>query len=415
MNGIHFKLRNAVRTFVRIIPLFLFSFIVASLVAAADTANALGSNISTRPTVTGDWAQADFDAAHSGFNRLETQINRGNVANLTQLWASPVGTGALEASPVVWNGKVYIGSGDGHMYAFDAATGATLWVGQQQNLFFVDSAAVGHGLVFASSVYSTFLAYDAQTGAIAWTSPLTDVRASPTLRGGTLYVGSFDGRLVALDAKTGTPIWFARGNCCIFDQAPVVDGGRVFQMRTDGTLTAYDAQTGAQLWSKPGFSVGTPAAAHGMLFFNHYPNVVALDGATGTQLWAAPVLTRAVSGAPAVANGTVFVTSTILTALRATTGEILWDAPASSNWGPSVANGVVYASAFGGEWDAFDEHDGSLLWSVIVGGGCGFSCTNAVPVIANGTLYLAGPDQYLRAFALPAQANHIGLPTQQEK
>ena len=411
MNRFHVKPRSVASTRPLIIALLLFFFsVVLPLIHAA--ANAVESDVGTSP---GDWVQADFDGAHSGFNRLETQINPGNVGNLTQLWASPVGTGALEASPVVWNGKVYIGSGDGRMYAFDAATGATLWVGPQQDLFFVDSAAVGHGMVFASSVYSTFLAYDAETGAIAWTSPLADVRASPTLRGGTLYVGSFDGRLVALDAKTGTPIWFARGNCCIFDQAPVVDGGRVFQIRTDGTLTAYDAQTGAQLWSKPEFSVGTPAAAHGMLFFNHYPNVVALDGATGAQLWAAPVLTRAVSGAPAVANGTVFVTSTVLTALQATTGAVVWDAVASSNWGPSVANGVVYASAFGGEWDAFDEHDGSLLWSVTTGGGCGFSCTNAVPVIANGTLYLAGPDQYLRAFALPAQTNHIGLATRQKK
>ena len=309
MNGFHFKLGNALHRRVRIVPLFFFAFISLSVVAAVAAPNTFGSNVSTSPTAMGDWVQADFDAAHSGFNRLETQINPGNVGSLTQLWSSPVGTGALYASPVVWNGKVYIGSGDGRMYAFDAATGATLWVGPQQDLFFVDSAAVGHGLVFASSVYSTFLAYDAQTGAIAWTSPLTDVRASPTLRGGTLYVGSFDGRLVALDAKTGAPIWFARGNCCIFDQAPVVDGGRVFQMRTDGTLTAYDAQTGEQLWSKPEFSVGTLAAAHGTLFVNHYPNVVALDGATGEELWAAPVLTRAVSGAPAVANGVVFVMS----------------------------------------------------------------------------------------------------------
>jgi outer membrane protein assembly factor BamB len=314
---------------------------------------------------------------------------------------------------VVCHGKVYIGSGDGRMYAFDAATGATIWVGPQQNLFFVDSAAVGHGLVFANSLYSTLLAYDAETGEIAWTSNLTDVRASPTLRGNVLYVGSFDGRLNALDAKNGRPIWSAKGDCCIFDQAPVVDGGRVFQMRTDGTLTAYNARTGEQLWSKPEFSVGTPAADQGMLFFNHYPNVVALDAATGAELWAARVLTRAVSGAPAVANGAVFATSSTLTALRAATGAVMWNAAASSYWGPSVANGVVYASSQNGEWDAFDEQDGSLLWSVTVGNGCGFPCTNAVPVIANGTLYIAGPDQYLRAFALPSQSHHTDRTAEQ--
>jgi outer membrane protein assembly factor BamB len=63
-----------------------------------------------------------------------------------------------------------------------------------------------------------------------------------------------------------------------------------------------------------------------------------------------------------------------------------------------VAKGVVYASSQSGEWDAFDERNGSLLWSVTVSSGCFFYCATAVPVVANGTVYLAGPDQYLRAF-----------------
>src|SRR5215831_10714600 len=214
MNRFHFKPRHAVRRCVRIIPLLLSSFIAVSLVAAADAPNTLGSNVSTSPTATGDWVQASFDWAHSGFNRFETVLKRSNVRYLTQLWAVPV-SGGIYASPVVSEGKVFIGSGDGHMYAFDAATGATLWVGPQQNLFFVDSAAVGYGLVFASSLYSTFLAYNADTGEIAWTSGLADVRASPTLRGQALFVGSFDGTLSALNAETGRPIWSATGNCCI--------------------------------------------------------------------------------------------------------------------------------------------------------------------------------------------------------
>jgi outer membrane protein assembly factor BamB len=400
INEFHFNPRNVARPWVEIIPLFLLSFLAVSFVAAGDLPKTLGSGGSTSPTTTGDWVQAGFDSAHSGFNRFETQLNRGNVGNLTQLWAAQVGVGLLYASPVVCNGRVYIGSGDGRMYAFDAATGATLWVGPQQSLFFVDSAAASRGLVFASSLYSTFLAYKADTGEIAWTSELRDVRASPTLHGRTLYVGSFDGRLAALDAETGAPKWSTNAECCIFDQAPVVDGGRVFQMRTDDTLTAYDAQSGEQLWSKSEFSVGTLAAARAMVFFNYYPNVVALDAATGAELWTAP-LGAASASAPAVANKAVFVTTSNLRALDVATGAVLWEAPAASIWGPSVANGVVYASSLNGEWDAFDERTGSLLWSVTSGSGCGGTCTNSTPVIANGTLYLAGPDNYLRAYGLP--------------
>src|SRR5207247_9977557 len=129
----------------------------------------------------------------------------------------------LYASPVVSEGKVFIGSGV-NMYALDAATGATLWVGPAQGLGFYASAAVGHGLVFASSEGSTLLAYDAETGAIAWTSNLTPLFASPTLSNRTLYVASYDGTLTALDAKTGTPKWSAAGACCVEGLAPVVVG-----------------------------------------------------------------------------------------------------------------------------------------------------------------------------------------------
>src|SRR5438552_6354875 len=178
------------------------------------------------------WRQAGFDAAHTAHNRKEQILSRSNVGRLTQAWASPVGAGSLYASPIVSARRVYIGSGDGRMYAFDAATGATLWIGEQQPLFFVDSAAGGEGLVFASALYQALVAYDAETGSIVWTSPaVSDVRASPTLARGVLYVASFDGTLNALDAATGVPIWSAPGRCCVYDQAPVVDSGRVFQMR----------------------------------------------------------------------------------------------------------------------------------------------------------------------------------------
>jgi len=365
--------------------------------AGSDNAKLAPANAHRRSA--SPWHQAGFDAAHTAYNRLEQILSPGNVSRLTQVWASQVGTGTLYASPIVVRGHVYIGSGDGRLYAFDAATGATLWIGAQQPLFFVDSAAGGDGLVFASAVYQALLAYDAQTGAIVWTSAaVSDVRASPTFADGVLYVASFEGTLNALDPATGVPIWSAPGNCCVYDQAPVVDGGRVFQMRTDHTLTAYDANDGTPLWSKAAFAVGTFAASQGMLFYNEYPNVVALDQATGAQLWAAPVVTAATTGAPAVADGLVFVTQSNLVALNAATGAVVWTAPATSGWGPVVANGVVYASSLNGEWDAFDERDGSLLWSVTVGSGCGGSCANAVPVVANGVLYLAGPDQYLRAF-----------------
>ena len=417
MKAFHFALMAAAKRYVLRLPASLLLAVIfgpGSVIVEGDARNIPESDIRTDPAAKADWPQASFDSAHTGFNRFETVLRRPNVRHLTQQWASLVSAG-IHASPVVSDGRVFIGSGDGHMYAFDAATGATLWIGEAQKFFFAASAAARHGLVFASSLDQTLLAYHAETGKIAWTSDLTGVEASPTLKNRMLYVATFDGTLTALDPETGASIWSAEGNCCVVNQSPVVDGSRVFQMRDDHTLTAYDTQTGEQLWRIRAFSVGTLAASYGMLFYSYYPDVVALDQATGSQLWTAPVATSARAGSPAVANGLVFVTQSNLWALDAATGSPVWSAQAASAVGPTVANGVVYASNQSGEWDAFDERDGSLLWSVTVGTGCFGDCTVTLPVIANGTLYLAGPDSYLRAFTLPSRMNRAILRSEQDK
>jgi outer membrane protein assembly factor BamB len=359
---------------------------------------ASGRSATARFLVRTDWYQGEFDAAHTVHNPYENVLAPWNVGRLLQAWASPVGFGTTYASPIVVGGRVFLGGTDHRMHAFDAHTGEELWAGPQQDSFFVDSAASAHGLVFASALYERLRAYDAATGHVVWSAPVCGgVRASPTVVGHVLYMACFDGTLYALDTDTGGVLWSAPGPCCVFDQSPAVDGGRVFQMRTAHTLTAYDAATGAELWRRPAFAVGTVAAAHGTLFYGYYPDVVALDEATGALRWRSPVFSFAASGSPAVADGMVFVTTSRLVALDAGTGAVVWTAPAASSWGPSVANGVVYASSLSGEWDAFDERDGSPLWSVTVPS-CGGSCANAIPVVADGMLYLSGPDPFLRAF-----------------
>ena len=293
------------------------------------------------------------------------------------------------------------------MYAFDALTGATVWVGEEEGLEDLGSAAVGHGLVFAS--YDTFgpsngiVAYDADTGEVVWHALDGHyVRASQTLKGNVLYVATFEGQLYALDAGTGSVLWSTPEECCVFDQAPAVAGGRVFQVRTNSTLTAHDARTGQRLWRKPHGGIdGSVTAARGKVFFPHNPTLFALDQATGNVVWSHPLPYPVNGAAPAVESGLLFVPQADgMHAFDAYTGALVWVAPeATWGWGPAVANGVVYASDWFGEWDAFDASNGNHLWSVTIPG-CGGSCTSATAAVANGILYLAGPDDFLRAYTV---------------
>lgn len=380
-------------SFLSVLTRSVLLFIVAGLLAIGPLAAHGGRK--------GDWSQGEFDAGHSSHNTAERTVGLSNVSGLQLAWSASLGSLTIYATPIVADGRVYLGGGDGRMHAFDALTGAAVWTSKKEGSFYVDSATYADGLLFASAIYAPLVAFEAATGKVVWTSRVvTDLRAPATVVGHTLYVGAFDGTLYALDSRTGAVRWSASGGCCVYDQAPAVSDGRVFQFRTDGTLTAYDAARGTELWTVPDFSVGTMAAVDGKLIFGHEPNVVARDQATGAVLWSAPYFRSAVTGSPAVADGKVFVETDLsgLTALDENTGALLWTAAARSMWGPSVANGVVYASDYSGEWEAYDETDGTLLWSVTNNDGCFGPCANAVPVISRGMLYLAAGQ--LRAFRL---------------
>ena len=70
------------------------------------------------------------------------------------------------------------------------------------------SAVIAHGRVYVGSMDRHVYAFDLQTGATAWTFAAADaVEASPTLIADTLVVGSADGVLHALDPHTGAERW----------------------------------------------------------------------------------------------------------------------------------------------------------------------------------------------------------------
>jgi outer membrane protein assembly factor BamB len=199
-----------------------------------------------------------------------------------------------------------------------------------------------------------------QTGyhpeASAPVTPVTDkwrfetggvVRSSPAVAGGTVYVGSSDNTVYALDAATGDKQWaFETGDSAI--SSPAVADGTVYIGNHDNTVYALDAATGDKQWA---FRTGdwvkpSPAVAGGTVYVGSYDNMVyAIDAATGDKQWdfetGGPV-----TSSPAVADGTVFVgnANSTVYALDAATGDKQWDFE-TGDWiwsSPAVADGTVY-------------------------------------------------------------------------
>jgi quinohemoprotein ethanol dehydrogenase len=126
------------------------------------------------------------------------------------------------------------------------------------------------GVMYVTTAWSKVFALDATTGALRWQyDPKVPAEwginacCDPANRGvaawkGSIFVGTLDGRLVALDAATGKPLWETltvdRSQRYAITGAPRVIKGKVIignagaEFGVRGYVSAYDAETGTQVW-----------------------------------------------------------------------------------------------------------------------------------------------------------------------
>jgi outer membrane protein assembly factor BamB len=314
-----------------------------------------------------------------------------DAASGRQRWMVRTG-GPVPATPAVHGGRVYVGSYDGRFYALDAATGALLWRfatdgerrfearglhGSQPRTqtvadpfdVYLSSPLVHDGLVIFGSGDGQVRALDAISGALRWAYRAGEVvHASPALADGLVVVGDWASRLVALDARTGAERWrFQAGvdtlmaNQQGFQSSPAVANGVVFVGCRDSHLYAIDAATGQQRWrfsTGASWVVGSPAVRDGVVYFatSDSSKIHAVDAAGGkpvfeqqgkAYMFASPVLAGDVL-LMGVLNGT-------LEARDARSGTLLWtfatDASRRNHGGVLTADGRLnVALNFASNW-----------------------------------------------------------------
>jgi alcohol dehydrogenase (cytochrome c) len=160
------------------------------------------------------------------------QINKSNVSKLKVAWIHQPGniTHGLQATPIVIDGILYYISADNNVWAVDAASGKTIWhyttkLDPVAKEVFYQSASrgvtVGRGKVFVGTLDGRFLALDQKTGKEMWSTQLTDMRkeygalfsAPPQLAGNILFGGTTGGdqpiigKIFGVNADTGERVW----------------------------------------------------------------------------------------------------------------------------------------------------------------------------------------------------------------
>jgi outer membrane protein assembly factor BamB len=165
--------------------------------------------------------------------------------------------GIVHASPAVVNGTVYVGSWDSYLYALDADTGREKWrfkSGEDPVLHnqvgFQSSPAVSDDTVYVGCRDGHVYAIDANTGKETWDYSTSQswVNGTPAVRGGVVYVGTSDThRFLALDAKTGRLLFVFDAQALVFGSAAIA-GDLAYFGSFNGRLYALDVRSGQLAW-----------------------------------------------------------------------------------------------------------------------------------------------------------------------
>ena len=179
------------------------------------------------PTNGGNW----YNQRHSPL----TAVNRDNVANLKGVWRARLNGSGVgpkysgEAQPLVYDGVVYIVTGANDVFAISVDSGEILWT------------------------YEAKLEDEIPTICCGWTS------RGVGLGDGKVYVGQLNGKLVALEQKTGKVAWSVQAErwqegysitaAPLYHDGLVITGFAGAEYGIRGRVKAFDAKTGKLSWT----------------------------------------------------------------------------------------------------------------------------------------------------------------------
>jgi outer membrane protein assembly factor BamB len=160
------------------------------------------------------------------------------------------------SSPVVAQGAVYFGCGDGNLYALDIVTGEQRWKFQAGDVIHA-SPAYADGILYFGSWDSFFYAVDATTGKEKWRFKTGEdpvihnqqgFQSSPAVADGVIYAGCRDAHLYAIDAATGKEKWnFSAGASWVITSPAVLNGKVIFGTSDTSLFYIFDAATGKEI------------------------------------------------------------------------------------------------------------------------------------------------------------------------
>ncbi len=295
------------------------------------------------------------------------------------------GCAARGTQPQGWSGVVvsdsalFYGAMDGKIIALNKDNGSGLWevaletpkssggfgCAPSSNAAAVygtpvvagDLVYVGAYVYVGNQAYGKIYAYNVTTGALRWVYPRQDnldgaVIGGLAVVGASVYFGTADGTVYALNAATGDWRWDARIDGEIWS-TPVIDGDSLYVGTLDKKLYALDITNGSKKWApvEVGGAIATPLVIHdNIVYFGSFDrHLYAVEATSGTLKWKSEV----------------------------EAGNWFWARPV-------IVNNLVYAASLDGKVYALDAESGLTVAEFDLG-----SSISSSPVLVDNTILVA--------------------------
>ncbi len=271
----------------------------------------------------------------------------GPAAPLFPLWVRNTGSiHVLHSSPVVVDGRVYVGVGNPNagtpgagVLCLDASSGETLWKADSPLGDIRGTVSVHNGVVYASTGEGWVVAYEAEAGTLLWSRPLHSSYQQGRPLGiiNTPPVPTAHGLLVAnvlrpqqlLNYDTGQDLATLPADVGSYSSFAAIDGGIMYCVRR-GKATAMTFPGGEVKWEleETSRSTSPPVVAGGKLLYSSSGYMTARDAGTGEILWRVGHAHAGYQNAiPAVWDNQVLVNGTNFRSLDLETGKENWLVP----------------------------------------------------------------------------------------
>lgn len=202
-----------------------------------------------------------------------------------------------------------------------------------------------------------------------WTYEAGDsIESSAAIVGGTVFIGSQKGDLVALSLENGSVYWKFSTGAAIGESSPAYSNGVVYIGDLNGWLNALNAVDGRKIWAfkTNGEIKSSPVVVGNQVLIGSYDeNLYSLSARTGKLLWKFKT-NGPVHSTPSVANGMAFIAGCdeLFRAIRIEDGKEVFNVSSGAYTGasPALRDGSAFYGTFDNEVLGVNLAQKQIVW-----------------------------------------------------